>query len=461
LILVDDRLVVFGAQGVVAVAAATPKGYDEELRGQFLEHSSFTWPSFANGHIFVRNSSELVCIQVVQADTAVAVAGAPQPVGQGAFGRFVQSVTRAEDKTALVDAFFAGQKSFPIVEDNTVHVVYRGDVEDVAIAGTMLDDARPRGLQRVEGTNFYYRSYPIEPGARWEYGLEVDFGEPTPDPLNPRTAFGIIYDLVGNPRYEGPLSEVVMPGYDSATHLREPEGARGRIETYEFESVALGNKRSIKVYLPVGYGDSEAEYPLLIVHRGPEWLEKGKMTHSLDNLIGTRVQPVVVAFVPPGPIWWSEGTGTGTDKYLAMLVEEFVPDIERRYRLSSRPQDRALIGANWFGLTAAYGVILFPDVFGKAGVQSAGLGEEISVHDFFERLHSRPANDAVFYVDWNRYEMRVPDQSWDQRADGRRLSSELRKQGYKVLGGEALDTHGWTSWRARTDDLLVALFPLD
>jgi outer membrane protein assembly factor BamB/enterochelin esterase-like enzyme len=461
LILVDDRLVVFGSQGVVAVAAASPKGYDEELRGQFLEHSSFTWPSFANGHIFVRNSSELVCIQVVQADTAVAVADAPQPVGQGAFGRFVQSVTQAKDKTALVDAFFAGQKSFPIVEGNTVHVVYRGDVEDVAIAGAMLDDARPRALQRVEGTNFYYRSYPIEPGARWEYGLQVDFGEPTPDPLNPRTtAFGVIYDLVGNPRYEGPLSEVVMPGYDSATHLREPEGARGRIETYEFESVALGNKRSIKVYLPVGYGDGEAEYPLLIVHRGPEWLEKGKMTHSLDNLIGTRVQPVVVAFVPPGPIWWSEGAGTGTDKYLAMLVEEFVPDLERRYRLSSRPQDRALIGANWFGLTAAYGVILFPEVFGKAGVQSAGLGE-ISVHDFFERLHSRPANDAVFYVDWNRYEMRVPDQSWDQRADGLRLSSELRKQGYKVAGGEALDTHGWTSWRARTDDLLVALFPLE
>jgi hypothetical protein len=99
-------------------------------------------------------------------------------------------------------------------------------------------------------------------------------------------------------------------------------------------------------------------------------------------------------------------------------------------------------------------------VFGKAGVQSAGLGD-ISDHDFFERLHARPANDAVFYVDWNRYEMSVPDQSWDQRADGLRLSSELRKQGYEVHGGEALDTHGWTSWRARSDDLLVALFPLE
>ena len=122
------------------------------------------------------------------------------------------------------------------------------------------------------------------------------------------------------------------------------------------------------------------------------------------------------------------------------------------------------MGIEAFGLTAAYGVLLFPDVFGKAGVQSVGLGwsaMDIVRHDFLERLHSLPANDAVFYVDWNRYEKRVPVQSVDMRADGRLLSNELRKQGYKVLGGEALDTHGWTSWRARTDDLLVALFPLD
>ena len=469
LILVDDRLVLFASQGVVAVAEATGQGYEEEFRGQFLEHTSFTWPSFADGHIFVRNSSELVSIEVVEVATSVAVGGAPQPVGEGDFGRFLQSVAQAEDKTALVDEFFASRESFPIVEDNMVHVVYRGDVEDIAIAGTMLDESRPRGLQRLEGTNFYYQSYPIEPGARWEYALQVDFGRPTLDPLNPRTTQGIIYNDAGNVAYQGLVSELVPPGYKTEAHLLEPEGARGRIETYEFESRALGNKRSIQMYLPAGYDDSDGDYPLLIVHRGPDWLEKGEMISSLDNLIGTRVQPVVVAFMAPIGRWWYEAGGTGTKEYVSMLAQEFVPDLGRRYRVSSRPQDRALAGVDAFGLTAAYGVLLFPEVFGKAGVQSAALSlngasgsvkGDLARQDLFAQMKPNPENDSLFYVDWNRYEKRMLDHAIDLRAEGRLLSSELRAKGYDVVGGEVLDTHGWASWRARTDDMLVALFPL-
>ena len=387
----------------------------------------------------------------------------------GEENRFVESVAQSEDKAALVDAFFADQASFPLVEDGVVHVVYRGEVEDVAVAGTLLDEAQPRALERLQGTNVHYRSYPIEPGARWEYALQVDFGDPIPDPLNPRTTPGIIYDGVGNVSYEGSVSELVPLDYTPAAHLREPEGERGRIETYEFESEALGNRRSVQVYLPAGYEQGEEEYPLLIVHRGPEWLEQGVMTHSLDNLIGTRVRPLVVAFVSPIGRWWYEAGGTGTEEYIAMLAEEFVPDIERRYRLSSRPEDRGLAGVEAFGLTAAYGVLLFPDVFGKAGVQSAALSlngatgsvrGDLARQGLFERMRSAPTSDSVFYVDWNRYEKSMPDHSIDLRAEGRQLWSELRAQGYQVIGGEALDTHGWGSWRARTDELLVALFPL-
>ncbi len=128
------------------------------------------------------------------------------------------------------------------------------------------------------------------------------------------------------------------------------------------------------------------------------------------------------------------------------------------------------MGMEAFGLTAAYGVLLFPDVFGKAGVQSVALTlngasgrtrGDLARQDLFERLHSLPKNDAVFYVDWNRYEKRMPDHSIDLRAEGRHLWSELRAQGYEVAGGEVLDTHGWGSWRTRTDALLVALFPLE
>ena len=82
----------------------------------------------------------------------------------------------------------------------------------------------------------------------------------------------------------------------------------------------------------------------------------------------------------------------------------------------------------------------------------------VSIAYFFDLIHSlhgpRPERPLTL-------SHQVVPKSVDMHADGRRLSSELRAQGYKVLGGEALDTHGWTSWRTRTDDLLAALFPLD
>ena len=48
-----------------------------------------------------------------------------------------------------------------------------------------------------------------------------------------------------------------------------------------------------------GYDDSEAEYALVLVHSGPDWIEKGLMKNTLDNLIAVSVRPLVVVFPPP------------------------------------------------------------------------------------------------------------------------------------------------------------------
>ena len=37
----------------------------------------------------------------------------------------------------------------------------------------------------------------------------------------------------------------------------------------------------------------------------------------------------------------------------------------------------------------------------------------------------------------------------------------LEQAGYAYAGGEARDAHGWGSWPARTDRILVTFFPLE
>jgi outer membrane protein assembly factor BamB len=476
LILVGHHLVVFGADGVVAIVRATPDGYREKARFAALGHSSFTWPAFAGGRVFLRNNAELTCVEVV--DAAEPTAAAPTPsvpptsatAGRGDFEAFLAAMVTVGDKRAAVEALLVTTEQFPIVEGDQVHFVFvagnehfppvedprwssvfRGAVEDVAIAGLMVPGGS-EALRRLQGTDLFYRTYTIEPGGRFEYRFQVNYEQWLADPLNPRRVPGV---------WGGELSEVLAEGYQEETHFREPAGVeRGRIESYEFASALLGDARAVSIYLPAGYDASAASYPLLIVQRGPDYLEQAQLAHTLDNLIGTRVRPLVAVFVTPTDQWWHESGGTGTEEYLEMLAREFVPDLAARYRLLDGPENRALLAQEHFALSAAFGALLYPDVFGQAALQSAALGD-IARHALFELIESDPLEPVAFHVEWNRYEARDGDGGYDRAADSRRLSEALRERGYRVTGGEILDTAGWAAWRARSDDLLEELFPLE
>jgi enterochelin esterase family protein len=140
-----------------------------------------------------------------------------------------------------------------------------------------------------------------------------------------------------------------------------------------------------------------------------------------------------------------------------MLATELVPYLGERYRLTDDPAHRALTGVRGFGLTSVFGVVAHPDVFGRAGAQSPFLGD-VARHAFFEELAADAPENARFYVDWNRYEEVDPDLGVDFGADARALRSALETAGCDVSGGEVLDCHGWKSWSARLDAMLVALF---
>ena len=62
------------------------------------------------------------------------------------------------------------QKSFPVIEgDSTAHIVYRGEVTDLVLAGDMLETGRPMPMHRVKGTDLYYASFQVAPDARMAY----------------------------------------------------------------------------------------------------------------------------------------------------------------------------------------------------------------------------------------------------------------------------------------------------
>lgn len=455
LLLVGDRLLIFGPGGVLVLARASGDGYLEEARTQALTRTSLTWPSFADDCVYLRTSEELACVVLVPT-ADIADAGepdAPAPAlsrAGGSFPALVGGWLAADDPHAAADSFLAAQETLPLVEDGWVHFLYQGDAEDVAITGSMTGSIASEPLAQIPGTNVHYASYPIEAGARWEYGFQVDFERPTADPRNPARVASVL---------GGELSEVRTKGYRLAHHLAglAPE-AVGRLEAIEYTSESLGNQRSLQVYLPAGYDHEDRRYPLLLVHQGGDWLKDGEMAGALDRLIDSGAPAVVVVFIDPISEWWFEGGGTRTTEYVDMLATELVPFLEARFRLSDRARDRALHGVESFGITAAYGALRHPDVFGGAAIQSMALSD-VARHDLFKLIRQGPSAPTRFYVDWNRYDARHIDRLVDHAGHSRRLARTLRREGFNVTGGEGLDCFGWRGWVSRLDRVLSALFP--
>ncbi len=448
LILVGDKLVIFGGKGNVVVADATPEGYKERARVRALEGSSLTWPSFADGRIYVRNLDALAAVTARRG-------GQPAPSiveeTRSEFGKWVRQVEASTDKQAMVDTRFAKLPTAPIVEGQYVHFVYRGPAKDVGISGSMNDTETPEAMRHVDGTDLHYRSYQLEPGVRWEYTFQLDYETWATDPRNPRTV----------PAVEGDdkFSEVATGGQPPPKFLEEPKGPRGRIDTFKIKSEALGAEKEIKVWVPPGYDGTDRSYPLLLVNDGTAWLDRGLLATALDNLVGTRVAPVIVAFVPASRQWWFEAGGSRTDDYARMLATELVPDLEKRYRLVAKPEARAVLGTGFYGFSTAYTTLDHPDVFGKAAIQSVymGLGH---ADDLTAKIQAHAGASSRIYLDWNRYDQRNIDRGWNFARDSSDLSQLLRTSGYKVDGGEVVDSYGWGGWRGRIDRVLVALFPM-
>lgn len=455
LLLVGDRLVIFGAGGQVVVAEASPRGYVELARLAALDASGYTWPSYGAGTIFVRNLEQMAAVALT-AEEAGEVAAAVTPASadepQHELQRLLAAVEEAGEPQAAVEAWLASRDAFPVVDGEWVHFVWTGEADDLAITGTMIASGAPEAMAPVPGTNLYHRSYRLEPGTRWEYRFVRNFSERIPDPRNPRRVPG---------GWGGDMSELALEGYETPEHLAAvgPTEPRGAIQEVSFASEILGMERALRVYLPPGYATSEQSYPLLVVQDGMDWLEKGLMANTLDRLLGERAEPLVAVFVEQRNEWWLEAGGTGTDRYVDMLAQEMVPFLEQRYRLRSDAAARAVVGNLGFGLSSLYAALRHPQVFGKVGMQSVqlGLGSDAAV---FELLSRAPRPSLAIYFDWNRWDVRNADGGIDVGADSRKVASALAEHGFPYAGSEIADSAGWGGWRARSDRILEALFPL-
>jgi outer membrane protein assembly factor BamB len=64
LLIADGKLIILGEEGKLALAEATPEGYRERSSFQLFESRSWTVPVLAGGRLYVRDESQVVCLDL-------------------------------------------------------------------------------------------------------------------------------------------------------------------------------------------------------------------------------------------------------------------------------------------------------------------------------------------------------------------------------------------------------------
>ncbi len=168
-------------------------------------------------------------------------------------------------------------------------------------------------------------------------------------------------------------------------------------------SPQLGGQRAITVYLPPGYTHDQ-EHPLLVAHDGQE-MAAWKLTAALAQHHAAGLVTPIVAAIPANHDRLHEygvagrlnadGLGARAAEFQAFITDTVVPLLRKRYQVSRRPAQTAVMGASLGGLSAFDLAWQHPEIFGVAGLFSGSFWWRTSNASVAEQQASRIVHQLV------------------------------------------------------------------
>jgi len=255
------------------------------------------------------------------------------------------------------------------------------------------------------------------------------------------------------------------------------------VETFRTSIAPLGpvgRERTVRVYLPPGYGDADTRYPVLYMFDGQNLFADADATYGRAWRIGEHLDahgpalivvgidsprderrsdeytpwPIARAVARHGPD--APGVGGRGHALLDWIARELKPTIDARYR--SDPDATALAGASLGGLMAIYGASAFPELFRRAAAVSAAVVVNEAELGSFLAGRDLSAVERL-YVDVGTAEWPDAAENADYlracRATSAHLAGRIRRFRFEVVEG---GTHHESSWGARLGEILGFLY---
>lgn len=373
----------------------------------------------------------------------------------------LRALGESDEAFAYADAYITPRiGSFPIIEGNTAHFVYKTSShaanESIGVIGEWNNWSPRNAPMTPIGGGLLHYERDFEPDARLNYlfAYLVEHNmHSLRDPLNAR---------IGRSGM-GDNSELAMPAYlRPRVTIRDESVPQGKLVQGIIKSKALHQQRPYTVYLPYDYSEQDVLYPSVYFHDGNDYLTMGEATTILDNLIHQgSLPPLVAVFVSPID---REREYNCSDVFTSFFCDELVPELHQRYSLDTTPASRCVIGPSLGGLISLYMASRRSDTFGLVCAQSTvtnsvnGLDKYNAFRTFTAGPHL-PLRLAFVIGSYERsFHIDSQGRNLDLFTPVRELRAVLDEHNYPCYYREEHQGHSWGLWRDTLGDALVYLF---
>lgn len=171
-------------------------------------------------------------------------------------------------------------------------------------------------------------------------------------------------------------------------------------DNLSMNSEILKMERKFAVYLPPGYETSERSYPVLYLLHGSGddqtgWVQFGEIGHIADKAIMYGSATAMIVVMPDANTGQRGYTNApGNWNYEDFFFEEFMPYVEKEFRIRKEKRYRAVAGLSMGGGGTFYYALHRPDLFSSACPLSASTGP-LSREDVKNQMQRRGMPNAT------------------------------------------------------------------